>query len=93
LERVLNKKAKTLAEAKDGDWLVVTGTSDDDVKWQALRFGIGEGSVIQVQKNIPKGPVIISKKHVEIAIGRELAKSVTVDPAQEPQIKQKKSDG
>lgn len=89
----MNKKAKTLAEAKDGDWLVVTGTSDDDVKWQALRFGIGEGSVIQVQKNIPKGPVIISKKHVEIAIGRELAKSVTVDPAQEPQIKQKKSDG
>ncbi len=88
----MNDKVKTLAEAKDGDWLIVTGTSDNDVKWQALRFGIGEGSLIQVQKNIPKGPVIISKKHVEIAIGRELAKSVTVDPAQPPRAKQK-SDG
>lgn len=71
-------KELTLAEAKDGDWLIVTGTSDDEVKFQALRFGIGEGSLIQVQKNITKGPVIISKKHVEIAIGRELALSVTV---------------
>lgn len=91
----MNDKVKTLAEAKDGDWLMVTGTSDNDVKWQALRFGIGEGSLIQVQKNIPKGPVIISKKHVEIAIGRELAKSVTVDPAEAPQAKPRKnkSDG
>lgn len=71
----------TLAEAKDGEWLIVTGTKDESVKWQALRFGIGQGSLIQVQKNIPKGPVIISKKHVEIAIGRELAHSVSVKPA------------
>ncbi len=74
-------KELTLAEAKDGDWLIVTGTRDEEVKFQTLRFGIGEGSLIQVQKNISKGPVIISKKHVEIAIGRELALSVTVKPS------------
>lgn len=67
-----------LADAKDGDWVVVTGTSDEDVTMQTLRFGIAEGSIIQIQKNIPRGPVIISKKHVEIAIGRELAKCVSV---------------
>lgn len=90
----MNAHVKTLADAKDGDWVVVTGTADDDVKWQALRFGIGEGSIIQVQKNIPKGPVIISKKHVEIAIGRELAKNVTVDLSKAPEAKsKKKSDG
>ena len=71
----------TLADANDGQWLVVSGTSDDDVMWQALRFGIGVGSLIQVQQNIPQGPVIVSKKHVEIAIGRQLAKSVNVKPA------------
>jgi|GEM_PF-1085816 FeoA domain. len=70
-----------LADAGDGQWLVVCGTSDDDVMWQALRFGIGVGSLIQVQQNIPHGPVIVSKKHVEIAIGRQLAKSVNVKPA------------
>lgn len=71
----------TLADAGDGQWLVVCGTSDDDVMWQALRFGIGVGSLIQVQQNIPHGPVIVAKKHVEIAIGRQLAKSVNVKPA------------
>lgn len=71
----------TLADAGDGQWLIVCGTSDDDVMWQALRFGIGVGSLIQVQQNIPHGPVIVSKKHVEIAIGRQLAKSVNVKPA------------
>lgn len=71
----------TLADASDGQWLVVEGSSDDEVMWQALRFGIGVGSLIQVQQNIPHGPVIVSKKHVEIAIGRQLAKSVSVKPA------------
>lgn len=71
----------TLADASDGQWLVVEGTSDDEVMWQAIRFGIGVGSLIQVQQNIPHGPVIVSKKHVEIAIGRQLAKSVNVKPA------------
>ncbi len=85
-ETAMTKEARqlTLAEAKDGDWLIVTGTADESVKWQALRFGIGQGSLIQVQKNIRKGPVIISKKHVEIAIGRELAACVCVVPAPEP---------
>jgi ferrous iron transport protein A len=80
-ERLLADDQMTLADANDGQWLVVSGTSDDDVMWQALRFGIGVGSVIQVQQNIPHGPVIVSKKHVEIAIGRQLAKSVNVKPA------------
>ncbi len=75
------EKGLTLADALDGQWLIVVGTDTDEVKWQALRFGIGEGSLIQVQKNIVRGPVIISKKQVEIAIGREIACSVSVKPA------------
>lgn len=69
----------TLSEGKDGQLLVVTSTDGDDITWQALRFGIGAGSRIQVQKNIPGGPVVISKNQLEIAIGRQLASRIKVE--------------
>lgn len=68
----------TLAEAKDGQWLIVTGMAGEDITLQALRFGIDEGSAIQVQKNIAGGPVIISKNQLELAIGRDIASSIQV---------------
>jgi Fe2+ transport system protein FeoA len=69
----------TLSDGKDGQWLIVTATLSEEMTYQALRFGIGEGSRIQVQKNIPGGPIIISKNNLEIAIGRQLANSIAVD--------------
>ena len=68
----------TLVDVKEGDWILVEKTTSDDITWQALRFGIGEGSKIQVQKNIPGGPIIISKNQQEIAIGRQLANAIQV---------------
>jgi ferrous iron transport protein A len=58
--------------------LLVTGTRGDEVTLQALRFGINEGSEIQVHKKIPGGPVIISKNQLEIAIGPQLAVNIDV---------------
>lgn len=71
----------TLADAKDGEKFVVVELTDEKVMTQGMRWGIVEGSTIQVQKNIKNGPVIISKKHTEMAIGRELAACVIVKPA------------
>lgn len=68
----------TLSDAKDGQLLVVTETKGDDITYQALRFGIGEGSFIRVEKNIAGGPIIISKNQLEIAIGRQLANLIHV---------------
>ena len=55
--------------------------SREEITVQALRFGIGEGTRIQVQKNIRGGPVIISKNQLEIAIGRQLADCIQVSPS------------
>ena len=69
----------TLTEAKEGDRLIVTGTVGDEVTLQAVRFGIDEGSAIEVRKKIPGGPVIIARNHLEIAIGPQLAMSIHVE--------------
>ncbi len=71
----------TLAEAEDGEKFIVVEMTDEKVMTQGMRWGIVEGSTIEVQKNIKNGPVIISKKHTEMAIGRDLAKCVIVKPA------------
>lgn len=75
----------TLSDAIDGQWLVVTATQGEDITLQALRFGIGEGTQVRVQKNIPGGPVIISKNQLELAIGRQLASLIHVQPRQNVQ--------
>lgn len=46
---------------------------------QALRFGIGEGAELIVEKSIKGGPVIIVRNHLEIAIGRALAEAIEVE--------------
>ncbi len=70
----------TLSDAREGQWLIVEGAKSDEVTWQALRFGIEEGSLLLVQRTIPGGPVIIAKNQLEIAIGRQLASQILVSP-------------
>ena len=57
----------TLLEAKEGEWLVVTSISYEEIAWQAMRFGIDEGSYIRIEKKLTGGPVIIVKNQLEIA--------------------------
>jgi Fe2+ transport system protein FeoA len=68
----------TLADAKEGDKLIVLATGDDEISVQTLRFGIDSGAEIEVQQNIRGGPVIVSRNHLEIAIGRDIAKNIEV---------------
>jgi len=68
----------TLAEARDGQNLLISGISSPEVMLQALRFGIDTGTAVTVAKNIAGGPVVICKNQLEIAIGRELAESIQV---------------
>ncbi len=68
----------TLAQARQGDRLIVQGSTDCAVALQAIRFGIGSGAEITVCKKIPGGPVIVSRNQQEIAIGQDLASSILV---------------
>jgi Fe2+ transport system protein FeoA len=68
----------TLLEATEGQLLLVTAVADDEIAYQAIRFGIAEGSEIRLTKKLPGGPVIISRNHLEIALGSELASAIEV---------------
>lgn len=70
----------TLDKAKKGQLLKITGIENEFTRIQAIRFGIDEGSVITCRENLPAGPVIIVKNKREIAIGRSLARTISVKP-------------
>ncbi len=70
------QKTLFLSEAKEGQSLTVTNITNEEITWQALRFGLEEGSQIRIEKNIHGGPVIVSKNQLEIAIGRKIAESI-----------------
>jgi Fe2+ transport system protein FeoA len=48
----------------------------------ALRFGMSEGAQISCVTRIPAGPVVVRSGRQEIAIGRGLAKRITVRPVE-----------
>ncbi len=69
----------TLADAIEGDKFVIKATVGDDVTVQAQRFGIAVGAIIKIEKNIPGGPVILSRNQMELAVGRQLALKIEVE--------------
>lgn len=67
-----------MAEMKKGQSVKIIKIPDEQARSQAIRLGIGEGSIISCEEIIPAGPVIVRKNRQEIAIGRGLAESITV---------------
>lgn len=70
----------TLDSVKRGQTVKILSIPNDMVRTQAIRFGIAEGAVITCREIVPAGPVVISMHNQEIAIGRSLARSITVEP-------------
>ena len=73
----------TLDKAIKGQTMVIKSIPDSLIRAQAIRFGINEGAVVTCRGVIPAGPVIVERQKQEIAIGRGLAKSITVEPVRE----------
>ena len=70
----------TLDKCKRGQKLQIMNIPDDVVRAQAIRFGIAEGAIVTCEEVVPAGPVVLSMFKQQIAIGRQLAKSISVQP-------------
>ncbi len=70
----------TLDQARRGQKLRITALPDDFTRAQAIRLGISEGTVVTCREVVPAGPVVISMNRQEIAIGRNLARLIGVEP-------------
>lgn len=71
-----------LSEVKKGQRVSVVTIADADTRTQFIRFGISEGSHIQCLEKIPFGPLMILHHRQEIAVGREVARNITVNMEQ-----------
>jgi len=70
----------TLAEATPGQEIVITNIADSFARLQAIRFGIAEGARAVCQTVLPGGPVVVRKGKQEMALGRNLANHIQVEP-------------
>lgn len=68
----------TLDQAKRGQQIVIENISDEVIKIQAIRLGIYEGAKVNCSAKIPFGPVILRNRMQEIAVGRNLARSISI---------------
>ena len=68
----------TLDSAVKGQTIEVVNIPDASIRAQAIRLGIYEGAKLICSEKLPAGPVILQNRMQEIAIGRNLAKKITI---------------
>jgi ferrous iron transport protein A len=69
----------TLDQARKGDRLLIQAIPDATVRVQVVRFGLAIGATVTCQSVMPGGPVILRRGFQEIAIGRDLARTIQVE--------------
>lgn len=68
----------TLDQSTKGMEIEIVGIGNEAGRSQLIRFGISEGTRVTCTEKFPKGPVILGRKRQEIAVGHELARTITV---------------
>lgn len=68
----------TLDRANRGQKVRIVNIPDSNIRVQAIRLGIYEGCTLTCSEKLPAGPVILQNRMQEIAIGRNLAKKITI---------------
>lgn len=71
----------TLLDATPGSPIRILRIPDDTARAQCIRFGIGEGSLVESAEKLPLGPVLVRHCDQEICLGRKLAESIVVEHA------------
>lgn len=70
----------TLDKCKRGQRIKIMNISNEMVRSQAIRFGISEGAIMTCEEVLPAGPIVVGMFKQKIAIGRDLARSIDVQP-------------
>ena len=68
----------TLDCVRKGEKIEIISVNHPDARIQALRFGMCEGANVECVTKIPAGPLVIKSGRQEIAVGRSLAKRISV---------------
>ncbi len=67
-----------ISEMKRGEMATIVEVPEGILRHQLLRFGIAPGTSISCRCRIPFGPVVVGLAGQEIALGRDIARSVMV---------------
>ena len=69
----------SISDLRRGQTANVINIPDEKLRIQLLRFGIATGSKISCHTNIPFGPIVLKYGGQEIALGRKIAKQITIN--------------
>ena len=69
----------TLLDARPRTPVRILKIDDDRARAQCVRFGIGEGTVVDSAEKLPLGPVLVRHCRQEICLGRRLARLVLIE--------------
>lgn len=61
-----------------GTWTRIEAIEDASARRELTRLGFEEGADVEIVSRIPFGPIVLQRRHRQIAIGRELARRVRV---------------
>ena len=69
----------TLLQARRGRRVKIVQIPDERARAQCIRFGIGEGTVVDSAEPLRCGPVLVRHCNQEVCLGRNLAARIVVE--------------
>ncbi len=68
----------TLDKVNRGELIEIVSIEDKDIRAQAIRLCIYEGSKLKCSEKLPSGPIVLQNKLQEVAISRKLAEQIVI---------------
>ena len=68
----------TLDQVQRGQKIRILAIPQEEIRAQAIRFGISIGAEVEREEKIMAGPIVLAKGKQEIAIGRRLAENIKI---------------
>ncbi|WP_110954857.1 FeoA family protein [Anaerosinus massiliensis] len=69
----------TLDQILRGQYANIMAIPNEQIRAQAIRFGISYGCKVRCIEKITGGPIVLTRGKQEIAIGRELAQRIQIE--------------